>query len=205
MLRSVASRLSLVLLGGVLVGLVATTGTASATPSAAPDTARHGRLGVTSVTTAPGIAGALLKAGVLPLPVPGTGFRLGLSGGLTATYGFPITSSTASLTPPSGDILHSGGVNFVGLRGGRLEIGTFDIALASGTIYATQLNFAPGRVPIFTLDLTNLKVTTRAGATVLSGIGLNLTPEAAGALNATFKLGLPAGLRFGTAVVTLKG
>lgn len=201
-LRRVGARVLLALTASLIAGLVV-----SATPASATPTHRSSRLGTTAVTTAPGIAGTLLKAGILPLPVPGTDFRLGFSRGLNVTYGFPITSSTADLSGPSGDILHSGGINFIGLRGGKLEIGKFDIDLAAGKIFATQVNFAPGRIPVLALDLSGLKVAQKNGATVLSGISLKLTPEAAGALNATFRIALPTdgSLVFGSAVVTLKG
>ena len=64
-----------------------------ATPAAAaPRTATRGSLhGTTAVTTSPGIATALLSKGVVPLPLPKTGFRLNVAGGLTVTYSFPIT------------------------------------------------------------------------------------------------------------------
>jgi hypothetical protein len=165
-----------------------------------------GLRGTTAVTTAPGIAGTLVGAGVLPLPVPPTRFRTSFSGGLTVTYGFPITSGNPTLSPPGGDILHSGGIDFVSLRGKHLGIGKFDIALAAGKIYATQVNFTAARIPVLDLDLSGLKVAHDGRVTVLSGITLRLDPAAAGALNTTFGLSLPAdgSLVFGTATVTLR-
>jgi hypothetical protein len=162
--------------------------------------------GVTSVTTAPGIATTLLGAGIVPLPVPPTRFSVRFSGGLAVTYGFPITGGNPDLSGPSGDIDHSGGINFVNLRGQHLEIGKFDISLANGVIYATQVNFAPARIPVLDLDLSGLSVSQHGGTTVLSGITLRLDPAAAQALNTTFGLSLPTNgsLVFGTAQVTLR-
>ena len=109
------------------------------------------------------------------------------------------------LAGPSGDILHSGGIYFTSLSK-HLEIGRFDIDLAAGKIYATEINFKPGRIAVLDLDLSKLTVGSRNGATVLSGIILRLDPAAAGALNATVGLALPTNgsLTFGTAVVTLR-
>ena len=165
-----------------------------------------GLRGTTAVTTAPGIASTLLGAGILPLPVPPTRFSIGYSGGLTVTYGFPVTGGNPDLAGPSGDIFHAGGIDFVAGRGRHLEIGRFDIALAAGKIFATQVNFAPARIPVLDLDLSRLTVTHKHHATVLSGITLRLDPAAAQALNATFGLSLPAdgSLVFGTATVTLR-
>jgi hypothetical protein len=162
--------------------------------------------GITAVTTAPGVASALIREGVLPLPVPPARFSIGHSGGLTVTYGFPITGGNPNLAGPSGDVFHAGGINFVSLRGRHLEIGRFDIALATGKIFATQVNFAPARIPVLDLDLAKLTVAQKHGATVLSGITLRLDTAAAQALNSTFGLSLPTdgSLVFATATVTLR-
>ncbi len=193
----------LALMSSVFALVVSTAGPAAATPA----TAKAASLsGVTSVTTAPGIASTLIGAGVIPLPVPGTSFHPGYNRGLNVTYGFRITGGNPDLTGPSGDILHSGGIYFTSLRGKHLEIGKFDIDLAAGKIFATEVNFASARIPVLDLGLANLKVATKGKTTVLSGISLKLDPAAAGALNATFGIKLPTdgSLTFGSAVVTLR-
>ena len=176
---------------------------ATAAPSAPTTSALRG---TTEVTTAPGIATTLIGRGILPLPVPSTSFRVGYSGGINVTYGFPVTGGNPDLSGPSGDILHSGGINFVSLRGKRLEIAKFDIDLAAGKIFATQVNGASARVPVLDLDLSRLRVSQSRGTTVLSGITLHLDRAAATALNSTFGTGLPTdgSLVFGTGKVTLR-
>lgn len=75
-------------------------------------------------------------------------------------------------------------------------------------VYATEVNFKPGRVAVLSLDLSHLKVTKRSnGDTKLSNITARLDPAAAGALNSTFGIALPTdgSLVFGSAAVTLKG
>lgn len=191
----------LFLLSGLLLTMFVASPVASATSPA-----HHSRLsGTTSVTTAPGIAGTLIKAGVLPLPARGTAFSLGYNQGVTARYGFPITGGNPDLATASGDILHSGGINFVS-RSAKLQVSDFDIDLAAGKVFATKVNGAKARVALLDLKLSGLKVSTCRGTTTLSGIGLNLDPAGAGALNATFKLNLPTdgSLAFGTATVTLR-
>ncbi|MHA3703008.1 hypothetical protein ACXR2U_12590 [Jatrophihabitans sp. YIM 134969] len=192
--------------------VVALAPAASARPSApsAPLTPSRGAassLGTTTVTTAPGIATTLLSAGIVPLPQPGTSLGVSFGGGLQVSYGFPITRSTANLSTVTGNILHGGGITFVSLRG-KLAIGRFDISLADRTIYSTTVNGAAARVPTLTVDLSGLRVTTtRDGGTLLSGIGLNLAPAAARAINSTFGTALPTNgsLRFGSATVLLRG
>ncbi len=199
--RKWRARITVAVLGTVLAGLVA-----ASAPATAATASKSTLRGNTALTTAPGIANALIRGGVLPLPAPGTGFGLKIIGGLATSYRFPITGGNPSLVGPKGNIFHSGGINFVSVRGKHLEIGKFDIDLAAGKIYANQVNFAPGRIPVLDLDLSKLKVKTSYGATVLSGISTKLDPAAASALNATFGLKLPTdgSLVFGSAVVTLK-
>jgi hypothetical protein len=161
----------------------------------------------TVVTTAPGIASTLIGAGVVPLPVwPKTGFRIGSIDPLKVSYAFPITGSTADLANGTGDITHSGGIAFYG-KGKSLEIGKFDIDLAAGKVFATEINHAPGRIAVLDLNLAHLTVTTEHHSTVLSGISVKLDGAAAGALNSTFGLGLPTdgSLLFGFARVVIKG
>lgn len=168
--------------------------------------AARSALGATTVTTAPGIAATLLKAGIVPLPVGRTGLGVSLRNGLQVSYTFPITANTADLANGTGNIRHAGGIWFVSGHA-NLEVGRFDIDLAAGKIYATQVNFAPARVALLDLDLSALQVKSGPhGRTVLSGITVKLDPEAARALNATFGLALPTdgSLVFGTARVLLR-
>lgn len=191
-------------LAGAALTLTALVAAPAAGAAKAPAVTRP--IGFTAVTTAPGIASTLIKAGVLPLPVvPQTKVSLSLAHGLAVNYFFPITSSTANLTKGTGDILHTGGINFVS-RKAKLEIGKFDIDLAAGKIFATQVNYAPARIPVLDLDLSGLKVGKFLhNSTALTGIKVKLDPVAAGALNKTFGLGLPTNgsLLFGTALVVL--
>jgi hypothetical protein len=163
-------------------------------------------LGATVVTTAPGIADALIGAGITPSGVGQTGVKLLTSNGLQARFTFPITKNTADLASGTGDIRHGGGILLTS-DSASLEIGKFDIDLAAGKVFARQVNFAYGmRVPVLDLDLSGLQVSTNgAGATVLSGITVKLDPVAAGAINATFGTALPTdgSLVFGRARVVI--
>jgi hypothetical protein len=184
---------------------LAVAGPASATSGHRSSTEAARLAGRTTVTTAPGIATALLKAGVVPLPVPGTRFGVASAHPLQLSYGFPITGGNPDLAGPSGHIRHSGGIVFVS-RKARLEIGKFDIDLAAGKVFATEVNHRPARIAVLDLDLSGLQVGTPGHRTVLTGIKVRLDPAAAGALNATFHLNLPTdgSLVFGRARVSLR-
>jgi hypothetical protein len=73
-------------------------------------------------------------------------------------------------------------------------------------VFANRVNGAKAHVAILDLDLSELSVIKKNGATVLSGIKVTLDAQAATALNATFSgLNLPSGLAFGSAQVVVKG
>lgn len=178
---------------------------ASAAPRTASATTAK-TLGTTTVTTAPGVAEALLKSGIVPLPAPGTTFGVKYRNGVLVSYGFPITGSTADLTAGTGDITHSGGIVFVG-KGKTLAVQDFDIDLAAGKVFATTVNGAAARVPLLDLDLAKVRVGMVGTTTVVSGVGLELDPVAAGVLNSTFGSTLPTdgSLVFGTATIRIRG
>lgn len=200
-MRIIGNRSKILLL---LFGLLMAAFVASPSASATTRNQHTGLSGTTTVTTAPGVAATLIKAGVLPLPAWGTSFSLGYHEGLTARYGFPITGGNPDLAKGTGDILHSGGITFIA-RKARLQVTNFDIDLAAGKVFATKVNGQPARVALLDLDLSGLKVSTHRGTTTLSGINLKLDPAGAGALNATFGLALPTdgSLLFGRATVSL--
>ncbi|GAA1875471.1 hypothetical protein [Lapillicoccus jejuensis] len=189
-----------------VVGLAAAPSAGAATVSSAPAATAAKTLGTTTVTTAPGVAEALLRSGIVPLPAPGTTFGVKYRNGVLVSYGFPITGSTADLAAGTGDITHSGGIVFVG-KGRSLAVGSFDIDLAAGKVFATTVNGAAAHVPLLDLDLAKVRVGTVGTTTVVSGVGLKLDPVAAGVLNRTFGSKLPTdgSLTFGTANVRIRG
>jgi hypothetical protein len=67
--------------------------------------------GDTSVTTAPGIAAALLGHGIVPIAtLPGTeGARIGGSG-VTVRFTFPVTGGWLNAAKLRGTIWHKGGI-----------------------------------------------------------------------------------------------
>ena len=79
---------------------------------------------------------------------------------LNATYTFPIYRGNPDLSGPSGDILHPGGIYFLGARG-HLSIRNFDIDLAAGKVFADRVNGAKAHVAILDLDLSGLHVASQ--------------------------------------------
>lgn len=186
----------------VAAGFAATTALVAApsanaltvTDIASPTTGR------TSVTTLPGIAPAIVKAGVLPYAVsPGRidGVRLSP---FALKFSFPITGlqggAFAGNVP--NEITHAGGIAFVKLGSftKRIVVKDFTIDLnggsALGQTASPQLigtvTDGPGGVPdgarvaLFDIDLATAKVD--ATDVQVTGAQLRLTTVAAGALDA---------------------
>ena len=112
--------------------------------------------------------------------------------------GFPITGGMVDSESLAGMIEHSGGLRF-SAGGTNLEVTDFVVDTEAGTLTATA---GGADVPLLALDLSGLERTEEGGAIVASGIEASLTPEAAKALNDTFKVKLfEEGLAIGEVTV----
>lgn len=187
----------------LLAGAALATAPAASALTAGDNTIDRSATLRTAVTTNAGIAGALLKAGILPYSVsPGRTDRLSLRP-LALTYSFPITGlvgGTYAGAIPN-EVTHNGGIAFVNLKNGkRIVVRDFTVDLNGGdAVGQTDEPALVGsvfsgpvpdgtRVALFTIDLANATADT-ADAQV-SGAQLKLTGVAAGALNADLGTGL---------------
>jgi hypothetical protein len=146
--------------------------------------------GQTTVTTAPGIASALLGAGIVPLAVnPGQQTVLIRDGQPLARFAFPVTGGWARLHPLSGTIEHRGGILFTDLKTGKqVEVGNFTV-----------------RIAIFNLSLAHARLWVHGHIVRAANIMVTLTATAAKALNATLGTALfQPGMTIGTAATTLR-
>lgn len=184
-----------VIAGAIIAAPAASAGT---DPVPSPVTGR------TSVTTQPGIAKALVNAGVLPYSVsPGKTDQVRLRPA-SVTYSFPITKLDGG--PFAGnipnEILHTGGIAFVKLGSftKRIVVSDFTIDLNGGVAVGQSPTDDPtpqligtvrdglggvednARVALFDIDLSG--ATIDANDVQVTGASLKLTAVAAGALNA---------------------
>jgi len=169
--------------------------------------AAHLRGGATSVTTAPGIAPALLKSGIVPLATwPGGQSVVIAKGGPAARFTFPVTGGTVTLSPLGGKVRHAGGILFVNVTNGKsIEVSRFTIDLARADLTGIVNGNPKARVPLFRLDLSHARLTAGKHIATARGIGVKLTSVAAGALNAALGTTLfSAGLNLGTASTVLR-
>ena len=117
--RTAAATLAAPLLAGALAapaGAV-TAGSAADTASSAATAATGGS---TRLIIAPGVAAALVHAGVVPLPdAPATASVTHGAAGPTVRYTFPITGGSLNLAKVSGAIGHAGGLHLYNLANKR--------------------------------------------------------------------------------------
>jgi hypothetical protein len=167
----------------------------------------HLRGGTTAVTTAPGIASALLKNGIVPLASsPGTESVLFPKSGPAARFTFPVTGGSVTLSPLGGKIKHAGGILFANVTNGKnIEVSRFTIDLAQAKLTGIVNGNPKASVPLFRLDLSHAKLAAGKHIATARGIGVKLTSPAAKALNAALGTKLfSAGLKLGTASTLLR-
>ena len=150
------------MLSGLVVGPVAGAASASAAtkvPVSASQVWLKG--GDTSVTTAPGIAAALLSHGITPVAVmPGTESGRS-SGGSAVRFTFPVTGGWVNLATLHGTIYHHGGILFVARGTGKqIEVSDFVISVHQGVLTAEVNGNAEARVPLLNVSLAHATIHT---------------------------------------------
>jgi len=194
------------LVAGLAAGSAASAASASAAPRSAAGQVRLTG-GDTSVTTAPGIAAALLGHGIVPIAtLPGTaGARIG-SGGISVRFTFPVTGGWLNAAQLRGTIWHRGGILFLSPgTGKKIKVSAFVISVHQGVLTAEVNGNPKVRVPLLRLSLAHATIHAGRHFVRISGIILTLTATAASALDATFGTTLfTPGLELGTASTLLR-
>jgi hypothetical protein len=198
----------------VVAAIVGLTGSAAVAASAATShrgaqaaAGVHLRGGATAVTTAPGIAPALLKNGIVPLATaPGTESVVLPKSGPAVRFAFPVTGGSVSLSPLGGKIYHAGGIFFANVTNGKtVQVSQFTINLSREDLTGILNGNPKARVPLFNLDLSHAKITAGKHMVTVKRIVVKLTSIAAKALNAALGTKLFSGrLTLGTAGTVLR-
>ena len=190
-----------------LAGCAATAASGATSHTAQAAAAVHLGGGSTAVTTAPGIAPALLKNGIVPRAIaPGRESVLSLNSGPAVRFTFPVTGGKVTLKPLGGTIGHRGGIVFTNKKNGKkIEVSRFTIDLGHADLTGIVNGNPQARVPLFRLDLSHAKLAAGKHVVTAKGIGVKLTSAAAKALNAALGTKLfSGGLKLGTASTLLR-
>jgi len=196
-----------------ITGLLTGPAVTAASAATSQDTAAravagvHLRGGTTAVTTAPGVASALLRNGIVPQAIwPGSERVLPGKTGPAVRFTFPVTGGLVALSPLGGNIHHAGGIVFRNAKNGKtIEVSRFTIDLTRGDLTGIVNGNPAARVPLFGLGLSHAKLAVGRHLVTARGIVLTLTSVAAKALNAALGTRLfSAGLELGTARTVLR-
>jgi hypothetical protein len=183
---------------GALVGFLAPVSASAGTQT---HPALHIRTGTTTVTTAPGVATALLGKSIVPfVTAPGHSTLILPSTGPALVASYPVTGGSVGLNPPRGVIRHSGGLLLINLANGKMiQVNNFIIDIKAAVLTAHVVG-TTARVPVFKLDLRHAVISVRHHVITISRVGLLLTKTAATALNGALGTTVFAqNLFFGTA------
>jgi hypothetical protein len=196
-------------IAGLLTGSAVTAASAATSQGAAARAAAGVHLlgGTTAVTTAPGVAPALLQHGIVPRAIwPGSERVLCGKNGPAVRFAFPVTGGLVSLSPLGGNVYHDGGIVFRNTKNGKaIEVSQFTIDLTHADLTGIVNGNPAARVPLFRLGLSHAKLTVAGHLVTARGIVLTLTPVAAKALDAALGTRLfSAGLELGTARTVLR-
>jgi hypothetical protein len=195
------------MIAGLVAGSAATADAATSQPARPSAVAVHLTGGDTTVTTAPGVASALLSKGIVPLATsPGSQSVLSQGGGPAVRFTFPVTGGRVTLNPLGGQIDHCGGILFLNAANGKeIQVSRFIIDLTHADLTGIVNGNPAARVPLFNLSLSHAKLAAGKHTVTASGIGLTLTATAAQALNTALGTTLfSAGLNLGTAGTLLR-
>lgn len=195
-----------------ITGLLAGSGTAASAATSQSARAQaaaavHLRSGATAVTTAPGVAAALLANGVVPLATwPGSQSVQFPASGPAVRFTFPVAGGRVTLSPLGGTIDHRGGILFLNVKNGKkIKVSSFTINLTHADLTGIVNGNPQARVPLFRLDLSHARLAAGKHIVTAVGIGVTLTAVAAKALNAALGTKLfSAGLKLGTASTLLR-
>ena len=207
-MRGIRYLAAVVAITGLLTGPAVAAASATSQGAAARGAAGvHLRGGTTAVTTAPGVASALLQHGIVPRAIwPGSERVLSGKTGPGVRFAFPVTGGMVTLSPLGGNIYHAGGIVFRNTENGKtIEVSRFTIDLTHGDLTGIVNDNPAARVPLFRLGLSHAKLAVGRHLVTARGIVLTLTSVAAKALNASLGTRLfSAGLELGTARTVLR-
>jgi hypothetical protein len=170
---------------GLLLAPVAGAASASASHPAVTHAATvHVRGGTTSLTTVPGLGGALIAASIVPFATaPGTESLVGSTSNPQFKFSFPVTGGQVNPSRLHGSIKHRGGILFVNTSNGdAVKVSRLTINLTHRRLSGVVSTLGV-RVVLAKLSFAHAKVRVRSHSVKVRRIGARLTTAAATALN----------------------
>ncbi len=178
---------------------------ATAGPAAAADNVITVTGGSATTVSAPGVAGQLLGAGILPVVLPPGTMSISLSN-LTATITLPLTAGSVNLTTFNGQVSAGGTIVFAKLFPLHIvRLTSIQVNIVNGIVTQTALTSAGTRVSLFQLSLNGATFGGDATHLVISNLATTITADGAQYLDAALHTHVfTAGMLFGTSSSTFQ-
>jgi hypothetical protein len=178
---------------------------ATAGPAAAADSVITITGGSAVTVSAPGVAGQLLRAGIVPLVLPPGKMSIDLSN-LTATITLPLTGGSIDLTTFNGAATAGGSIVFTKLFPLRIvRLTSIQVDIVNGLVTQTALSPAGTRVSLFQLSLSGATFGGDATDLTISNLATTITADGAQYLDSALHTRVfTAGMLFGTASSTFQ-
>ncbi len=210
-MRAIRHIATVAAIGGLLAAPAVSAASAATSQTAAANTPAAAAVlfkgGTTRLTTAPGVAHALLRNGIVATATwPGRESQRSVKSGPAIQFTFPVTNGRIGLSPLGGNIYHRGGILFVNTKNGKeIAVSNFIINLNHDEVTGMVNGNPKTRVPLFRVSASQATLTAGAHWFTAKGIGLTLTATEASALDAALGTSLFApGLTLGTAQTLLQ-
>lgn len=178
---------------------------ATAGPAAAADNVITVIGGSSTTVSAPGVAGKLLGAGIVPVVLPPGKMSISLSN-LTATITLPLTGGSVDLTTFNGQVSAGGAIVFTKLLPLRIvRLSSIQVNIVNGVVTQTALTPGGTRVSLFQLSLNGATFGGDATHLTISNLAVTITADGAQYLDSALHTQVfTAGMLFGTASSTFQ-
>jgi hypothetical protein len=161
--------------------------------------------GSASTVSAPGVAGKLLGAGIIPVVLPPGKMSINLFN-LTATITLPLTGGSIDLTTFNGQASAGGSIVFTKLFPLRIvRLTSIQVDIVNGVVTQTALTSAGTRISLFQLSLAGASFGGDATHLTISNLATTITADGAQYLDSALRTHVfTAGMLFGTSSSTFQ-
>ena len=161
--------------------------------------------GSATTVSAPGVAGKLLGAGIVPVVLPPGKMSINLSN-LTATITLPLTGGSVDLTTFNGQVSAGGSIVFTKLFPLRIvRLTSIQVDIVNGIVTQSALTSAGTRISLFQLSLNGASFGGDATHLTISNLATTITADGAQYLDSALHSHVfTAGMLFGTASSTFQ-
>lgn len=200
--RLLAAPVLLALITGAAPAASAATAHPAAPAASSPLTITGGSA---TTVSAPGVAGKLLGAGIIPIVLPPASMNINFQN-LTATITVPLTSGSIDLSTFNGTVAAGGTMIFTKLLPLRaVRLTDIEVNIVNGQVSQTAMTASGTRIALFDLSLAGAQFGGDATHLTISNLTVTMDPQGAQYLDSKLHTSVfTPGMVFGTATSTFQ-